>query len=211
MLAGDALETLLDSYESERRPVGAEVVARTRAASVDYGREPRGKLERLADTQILVSYRNTPWVRDDAKGLAATVPEAGDRAPDVGGLRRYGIGFPIRLFDVLRGTEHVVLAHLASSKSQSEISQLGTFAREMNARFGLRVRIAAIASHSHLAVCPGVALYHDAETRMRTAYGTEDAVFLIRPDGYIGWRGRSWRDIGLESQLNRILKEAEGG
>src|SRR6478736_4649230 len=40
VLQGAATEALLDSYEAERRPVGAEVIARTRAASEGYGREP---------------------------------------------------------------------------------------------------------------------------------------------------------------------------
>ena len=63
---GAAPEALLDSYETERRPVGAEVVARTRAASEGYGRERGGRPDRLADTQIGISYRGTAWVRDDA-------------------------------------------------------------------------------------------------------------------------------------------------
>jgi 2-polyprenyl-6-methoxyphenol hydroxylase-like FAD-dependent oxidoreductase len=39
VLNGEAPEALLDSYEAERRPVGAEVVRRTRAASEGYGRK----------------------------------------------------------------------------------------------------------------------------------------------------------------------------
>ena len=108
VLDGAAPAALLDSYEAERRPVGAEVVARTHAASVNLGRERRPP-DRLADTQILVSYRGTRWVRDDAVGvLDDAVPQAGDRAPDAGELRRHGIGYPLRLFDLLRGTEHVL-------------------------------------------------------------------------------------------------------
>ena len=67
--SGAAPETLLDSYEAERRPVGAEVVARTRTASVHLGREPAGKPDRLADTQIRVSYRGTDWVCEDASRI----------------------------------------------------------------------------------------------------------------------------------------------
>ncbi len=35
-------------------------------------------------------------------------PAAGDRAPDVGALRRRNVSFPVCLFDILRGTEHVL-------------------------------------------------------------------------------------------------------
>jgi 2-polyprenyl-6-methoxyphenol hydroxylase-like FAD-dependent oxidoreductase len=91
VLKASAPKVLLDSYEAERRPVGVEVVARTRAATESYGRESGGKPDRLADTQIRVSYRGTDWVRDDAKDLDAAVPEAGDRAPDAGGLTRHGM------------------------------------------------------------------------------------------------------------------------
>jgi hypothetical protein len=43
------------------------------------------------------------------EGLAETRLRPGDRAPDVVGLRREKVGFPLRLFDVLRGTVHVLL------------------------------------------------------------------------------------------------------
>jgi 2-polyprenyl-6-methoxyphenol hydroxylase-like FAD-dependent oxidoreductase len=113
VLQGAASESLLDSYEAERRPAGADVVARTRAASEGYGREPGGKPDRLADTQILISYHGSNWVHDDAAGLDTAIPAAGDRAPDAGGLRRHGVGFPLRLFGRLarhRARPHCALA-----------------------------------------------------------------------------------------------------
>src|SRR3712207_2117726 len=120
VLEGAAPETLLDSYEAERRPVGAEVVARTLAASLSYGREAGGAPDRLADTQIRVSYRGTGWVGNSGGAAEAGYPAAGDRAPDAGGLLRRGLGFPLRLFDVLRGTEHVLIAHLPPGGEASE-------------------------------------------------------------------------------------------
>jgi FAD binding domain len=205
--AGAAPESLLDSYEIERLPVGAEVVARTRAASEGYGRERGNKPDRLADTQVLISYRGTPWVRDDGHGLEGA-PAAGDRAPDATGLRRHGVGFPVRLFDVLRGTEHVLLANSEAPAAEDAIGDLEDLAQELFAQFGSRLRVVAIARSSFpdRFRCP---VFHDADGNFSRAYGRTDATFLVRPDGYIGWRGRSWRDEGLRSHLARVLIPAE--
>jgi 2-polyprenyl-6-methoxyphenol hydroxylase-like FAD-dependent oxidoreductase len=202
--AGAAPDGLLASYEAERRPVGADVVARTRAASEGYGRESKAKPDRLADTQILISYRGTPWVRDDAQGLSPAVPGAGDRAPDAGGLRRHGVGAALRLFEVLRGTEHVLLAPLPQSNPDQGMTELAAFARELAERFGARLRVVAISPAARVSEAFGVALYHDTEGAFAAAYGRE-AVFLVRPDGYIGWRGRRWTDHGLLEYLSRVL------
>ena len=57
VLRGQATPALLDSYEAERRPVGAAVIAQTRAQSENLGREERKPEDRLAGTQVLVRYR----------------------------------------------------------------------------------------------------------------------------------------------------------
>ncbi len=46
--------------------------------------------------------------------------------------------------------------------------------------------------------------YQDGDGAFAKAYGTA-AGFLVRPDGYIGWRGRSWRDAGLLAYLREIF------
>lgn len=205
VLDGTASGHMLDSYEAERRPVGAEVVARTRAASEGYGREKGHAPHRLADTQILVSYRGTAWVRDDC-GTAAAGPLAGDRSPDATGLRRHGLGFPLRLFDILRGTEHVLLVHLAGG----EAADLAVFARQLLAQCPLPLRIVGIGS-SDVGGQPGVALYRDVEASFAKAFGASDAAFLVRPDGYIGWRGPSYRDPGLMAHVARLLRRPATG
>jgi len=205
LVLNDAAPTsLLDSYEAERRPVGAEVVARTRAASEGYGRESGGKPDRLADTQIRVAYRGTEWIRDDAEGLDSSGPAAGDRAPDVGELRRHGVGFPLRLFEALRGTEHVLIAHLTKADTSQELAALSEWAQQCRPRLGSYLRVIAVTTES-LPDPPGVALFHDEAAIFAHAYGAGNACFLVRPDGYIGWRGRSWRDSGLSTVLGRTF------
>jgi 2-polyprenyl-6-methoxyphenol hydroxylase-like FAD-dependent oxidoreductase len=206
VVKGAAPKILLDSYEAERRPVGVEVVARTRAATESYGRESGGKPDRLADTQIRVSYRGTDWVRDDAEALDAAVPEAGDRAPDAGGLTRHGIGFPLRLFDVLRGTEHVFVAHLAGAHARQSVADLIAWAQETRSQLASCLRIVAVTAEDGTSDQPGIAVFHDRQGAFADAYGSRAASFLVRPDGYIGWRGLSWRDAGLLSHLSRVFR-----
>jgi 2-polyprenyl-6-methoxyphenol hydroxylase-like FAD-dependent oxidoreductase len=186
VLSGRAPESLLDSYEAERRPVGADVVARTLAASINYGREGAAKPHRLEDTQLLVNYRDSAWVHDD--GGPDDGPRAGDRAPDAGGLRRHGVGFPLRLFDLLRGTEPVLMLHRPTGP--------------LPAIAGLRVlAITAEPQPDRY----GVTTLHDAEGAFAAAYGGQGAAWLIRPDGYIAWRGPGANHPGLHDVLARVF------
>lgn len=201
VLAGRATPALLDSYEAERRPVGAEVVARTLAATQNFGRERGGQPDRLADTQLDVTYRGTAWVRDDAGGDDAG-PAAGDRAPDAHGLRRHGVGFPFRLFDVLRGTGHVLIASLRTADAPSQAAALAAFAPALRARFALPLRIVAIVpAATGAAERPGIALIEDVDGDFGRVYGELGGSLLVRPDGHIGWRGPSWRSEGLLAYL----------
>jgi hypothetical protein len=201
---GKAPDRLLDSYDAERRPVGADVVARTRAASEGYGREKGVKPDRLADTQLLISYRATDWVRDDAPDLDPGVPVAGDRAPDVTGLRRHGVGFPVRLFDVLRGTEHVLMVHLPRSPTAALTTGVIKLAQDLRARFGSLLRVVAVGD-TEPADLFGLACYRDMEGLFARAYGQHDRMFLVRPDGYIGWRGQFLHSERLIAHLNQQL------
>ncbi len=205
VVGGAAPEALLDSYETERRPVGADVVARTRAASEGYGREQGGAPDRLADTQIRVSYRGTDWVRNDAEGFDPTDPVAGDRAPDASGLTRRGVGFPIRIFDILRGTEHVLIVYVTKTDVVPDLVDLAGWASERHSRLGSRLRVVAISAIEGLADQPGISLFHDRQGHFSDNFGVGQASFLVRPDGYIGWRGQSWRDPGLIGYLDRMF------
>jgi hypothetical protein len=175
------------------------VVKRTQAASENYGREKGKTPDRLADTQILVSYRGTPFVGDEPSvGMAG--PAAGERAPDVQGLQREGLGFPLRLFDVLRGTEHVLLLQVGDGEADHAIS----FARSFREQWGSFVRVAAIAG-TPLPGTPYFVGHVDANGGFAEAYGGDARAILVRPDGHIGWRGSSWRAPGLAGYLERIV------
>jgi hypothetical protein len=73
----------------------------------------------------------------------------------------------------------------------------------MRSRFRLKQRTVAIVSED-LPEPHGVGLYRDEGNQFARAYGPEDMMFLVRPDGYIGWRGRSWRSGGLITYFSRM-------
>ncbi|UFN51002.1 FAD-dependent monooxygenase [Roseomonas sp. OT10] len=199
VLRGASPDALLDSYGAERRPVGEEVVARTLAASMRFGREPGGRIDRSADTQLGITYRGGDWVRDDGGG--ADGPVAGDRAPDATGLRQRGIGVPLRLHEVLRGTEHILLARVTAG---DELAALSDFALEAGRRLDRRLRVVALGA-APAGDQPGVTLLEDREGRFAAAYGSARRDVLVRPDGHLGWSGPSWRDPGLVAHLGRLF------
>ena len=204
VLRGSASEKLLDSYEAERRPVGADVIARTRAASEKYGSERGKPPDRLVDTQVLVSYRGSPVVGEEG---AMAGPAAGDRAPDVVGLRRNGLGFPLRLFDILRGTDHVLVLRprrLDTHDGAGEMEDLVSFARDLGHAPAPSVRVVVI-SLEPLPDMPFLTILHDPDGGFGEAYGTEAGAILVRPDGHIGWRGASWRQRGLAAYFETMV------
>ena len=72
-----------------------------------------------------LSFRDPGEVRlRDEAGDAAAPLRAGDRAPDAQGMRRLGFGFPLRLFDLLRGTGHVLLAQLPGEAEMGALDAL---------------------------------------------------------------------------------------
>jgi 2-polyprenyl-6-methoxyphenol hydroxylase-like FAD-dependent oxidoreductase len=191
VLKGAARPGLLDSYEPERRTEGLSVLARTTAAT--QGIAQRGADDRLADTQILVAYAASTWIRDDAGDALPMVPAPGQRAPDCRGLRRAGVGFPLRLFEVLRGTEHVLLVDATPEKL--------TALRE----FAAQVRVVAIGTKP-ADTEPGVTWLADAGGDFRDVYiSRAGAAWLIRPDGYIAWRGAGDFSAKLADYLRVIF------
>ncbi|WP_376767779.1 FAD-dependent monooxygenase [Segnochrobactrum spirostomi] len=212
VLAGRADAALLDTYEAERRPVARDVIARTTEESVNFGR-PRTPPHRLADTQLLVTYRGRAGLADHGEAAPEDAPRAGDRAPDAHGLHRRGVGFPLRLFDLTRGTEHVLL--VAAEPDPATLAALEADAAALRA-IGLPLRLVAVAPASAFAsvegapasVAPmpfGVTLVHDAEGAFAAAYRTTPgAAFLVRPDGYLAFTARPYERAALEAALAAI-------
>jgi 2-polyprenyl-6-methoxyphenol hydroxylase-like FAD-dependent oxidoreductase len=190
---------LLDSYDAERQPVGQAVVSRTRERSLHFADRSQHDPQVLRDdSQLCVNYRGCGWVAEalSRPDALADGPRPGDRAPDVGGLAREGLTFPLRLFDLLRGTHHTLLVYGTGNA--------GDVAVPLVRRCGGRLRayriVAPEAAGSRVDACPTLV---DCGRHFQRVYAaTGSTAYLIRPDGYVGFRTDAVTPQALDTYLS---------
>ena len=164
-VAKGASPALLDSYEAERRPVAASVLALSNARLAQTIERNDVPIRRDASTiELGLNYRGSALARDDRDETAAL--RAGDRAPDATGLAT--VDGQHRLFDLTRGGHFTLLSFGAAPGAIKAFP------------FGLRTL--------HVVRQPaGPGDIADTDGYLARAYGaTERTLVLIRPDGYIG-------------------------
>ena len=125
-------------------------------------------------------------------------PAPGDRAPDAQGMVRAGTGYPQRLFTLLRGPEPVLLLRVDAAGLDEAA---GLVARLRAAVPDLR---AYAVTAEPMASPPGLPVVHDSEGAFVGSYGgAAGAVWLVRPDGHLGYRADRLRRDGLLDYLRR--------
>lgn len=207
-LKGLASPDLLDSYEAERLPIGQEIVRKTTQRSMSLGAQSQG--EELAtlreDSQLYLNYRQSRWVEEylSRPDVLSGGPKPGDRAPDVAGLRRPGVAYPLRLYELLQGTAHVLLfvANEATDWTRAE-----SIALELHQKLSDLLRCYLIVSPSaqHVSI-PELPIIEDSSAQFQKAYDyTALNCYLIRPDGVVGYRADGWRPDPLKTYLAKIF------
>lgn len=187
---GAAAPGLVASYDAERRPVGEEVVGRTvRHATEGVQADPEdAQTLMMRQAQLLVGYRGSPVVqRAEPDAGAGPGPQPGDRAPDCGGLCGDLAAYPLRLFDLLRGREHVLLLY-GPGPALDGIAELTSAVRGFAPG---RVGVCAILAETEpdRPASALVPVYRDGRGEFARLYGVrEPAAFVVRPDGYLGAR-----------------------
>ncbi|PRY36880.1 FAD-dependent oxidoreductase [Umezawaea tangerina] len=158
---------LLDSYEAERRPVAAHVLALSNARLDQVLKANAMPTRRDASTiQLDVGYRGSRLAWDDRDEAAAL--RAGDRAPDATELAVVDGGR--RLFDLTRGARFTLLAF----GPDDTVGLAGPA--------GLAVRTLHVVDHP-----TGPDDVVDTGKHLAAAYGATDrTLVLIRPDGHVG-------------------------
>jgi 2-polyprenyl-6-methoxyphenol hydroxylase-like FAD-dependent oxidoreductase len=211
--AGVADEALLDSYQPERWPIGRFVLRVTdRATAVATADTPAVRLIRTQLTprlapivlrlsrlrafgfrtlsQLRINYRGSPVVEEGPSPLRRG-PRAGDRLPDAHIVEH---GREHWLQEALATpTYHLLLCGSAQSWNDDQLARLS----ERYAGFVAVHRVAREAAAGVL---------HDTRGEAFTRLGVEQtAHYLVRPDGYIGYRGAATDLHGLERYLARWL------
>jgi 2-polyprenyl-6-methoxyphenol hydroxylase-like FAD-dependent oxidoreductase len=162
-VAKGASPALLDSYEAERRPVAASVLALSNARLEQSIEEKGLSTRRDASTiQLDVNYRGSALARDDRDETALL--RAGDRAPDATKLMT--MEGECRLFDLTRGGRFTLLSFAATPATEASLFDVKAL---------------------HVVDRPaGPDDVADAAGHLADVYGAADrTLVLIRPDGYL--------------------------
>ncbi len=152
-----ASETLLDTYEEERRPI-AQAMLGLSTGLLDAMK--RGEMRRGRDVhQLDIGYPETRLALEKPERMGCLL--AGDRAPDA--LVKGAAGQTMRLFDLLRGPHWTLIVFNGDR-------------RLVSPRAGLHIH--AIGPDSELL---------DGAGHFQAAYAPRGGDWLlIRPDGYVG-------------------------
>ena len=182
---------LLDTYEEERLPIAAWLLGITTRLHHQTFRDDLKEVRRDAATlQLGLNYRGCSLsVEHDAP---PTPLRAGDRAPDAP-LRDAG-GERVRLFDLFRGHHYTLLS--IGATDDAGLAKLSATHRRV------------LRTHRVDGGSSGAALVDDDRHVHRAYGGDEGALFLIRPDGYIGCIGRSDAFGEVEAYLTRACGHA---
>ena len=209
---GMARPELLDTYEVERLPVIKKILfgtdVATRAVTVRRAAGQRlvygiGRLflafQPVRDyltrniTEIEINYRGRGYVDTTYGGNTGPLP--GDHAPPAPRLEPVPEGRPVRLYELIRHPGHTVLILQGERTPPPPAREVADLGRALAARFGDEVRpIAVRVSDDWRPGDVAVPLVHDGGGNMHRAYSAQAAsVYLIRPDGYLGFRS-DWPD-----------------
>ncbi|HXJ78782.1 MAG TPA: FAD-dependent monooxygenase [Candidatus Methylomirabilis sp.] len=173
--------------------------------------------------ELSVSYRHSPAVAehrapamplrrrssDGSSGLHGWhdfggAPRAGDRAPDAR-LQRWPERDPVRLFQVMAGLPHHLLLLSGVETAADADPHLLATAVQVCLEYGRMVRVHLITRQPPAEPWPGNGLvFLDELGEAHHRYGArQSCLYLIRPDGYIGFRSQP-------AEPRRVVKFLKG-
>ncbi len=228
---GRAPLSLLDSYEQERRPIAEDVLKTTRLlterfeAFSNLSPEQRERLyfnlvvppeiaRQMArhSEQLDLNYSKSPICCQHqgshfGKTRFATGPRPGEEALDAGALMHGH--HATTLFELLRGPKHTLLLFPGAYHEATSWHRLMELAKSVDAAVGDLINTFFVAAEaasipSDLRSSERVVL--DPERSLHYRYGAEtECLYLVRPDGYVGYRSEPATASALHDYLRRIF------
>jgi 2-polyprenyl-6-methoxyphenol hydroxylase-like FAD-dependent oxidoreductase len=230
---GRAPLSLLDTYEKERRPIAEDILKTTRmltehlAAFKNISPEQRKRLyfdmvvppevaKRMAihNEELDLNYSKSPICRQHegshfGKTRFRSGPRPGEEALDAGPLTRAADNSPATLFELMRGPRHTLLLIPGAWHQAHSWHRLIDLAQSMEARAGdlintffVAIEAADVPSDPRL---EGRVIL-DPKRSLHYRYGGEsECLYLIRPDGYVGYRSEPATASALHDYLGRIF------
>jgi 2-polyprenyl-6-methoxyphenol hydroxylase-like FAD-dependent oxidoreductase len=215
VVRGEAPAWLLDTYHDERHRVGKYLLENTdRAFAIAAGGSWLSRtIRRVAPalairalgfpvvgkritrfvSQTRIRYRASRLSTEgrESQRLGRRAPRAGDRVPDV--ILREGQ----RLFQLLDGSRHTLLLFAASSLELVE--RLAAIAVDVERQYGALVHPVILGTVD----LPGRGTHLDGAGRAHSRFGArQGAIYLVRPDGHVGYRGLVDDSVGLSLALS---------
>ena len=176
-------------------PVQQRMIAAATELSLDYRRSPIVSEHRLplARHAVIADRRTEAPSMSDWFDFGAA-PAAGDRAPDVELIDTDARDAPPRrLFDIIRGKQHTALLFDGAAATAEGYQNLETIARRIRARYGKHVTVHIVVPHTTppRALEWDGSLLLDGQRALHRRYGAgSECLYVIRPDGYIGYRSQ---------------------
>ncbi len=186
VMSGLAKPELLDTYEAERRPVAEQVIWAASSLHdifMGHGKDIGERAKKINDADFLdavvgrcsgISYTYRDYIEQPKDLAPLSGPEIGDRAPDA------NLADGSNLFGLTRHTKYTLLAMPGTD---------GDGASTDKSLQSLQERFDAVLNCHKVDASAGLEEYYGR--------GPEDRLYLIRPDGYIGYRC-------LASEVDRI-------
>jgi len=216
------LNDYLYHVEMEHRPDLAQTEAlRRRLALVLAGQDVIQQRMARAVAELDINYRHSPIVaqhrslspspgsaRPELHGWRdfGAAPHAGDRASDAL-LLRHPSGEAVRLSEVRRGSRHHLVLFAGPQATAATYQHLHAVADATARRYARTVDCHLVVPKD--ATPPrqfGGSVLIDPRAELHHRYGARtDCLYLIRPDGYVGFRSQPADGEALQSFLDRVF------